>query len=311
MMPQRAGRAGPLATLDGMSAPRLLALDAATSAVHVGLQAPECCRTLELPAGAAASAGLLPALQGLMRDAGLAWAQLDAIAFGRGPGAFTGLRTAAAVAQGLALGTGRPVIAIDTLLAVAEDARLALEAGAVHEPATAPAATDPAAPLFWAMTDARMGEAYAACWRLTAGGWQPEQAPALWPPDALAAELAAQAAAGARLVAAGNALAAHAQAFAALPASVRRLPDAQPRGAALLRLAAIDWAAGRALDPALALPLYVRDKVAETTAERALRSSGAAGAAGAAGAPAASDAPGTAGAAAAAQASSAAPPAAA
>ncbi|MBI5333436.1 MAG: tRNA (adenosine(37)-N6)-threonylcarbamoyltransferase complex dimerization subunit type 1 TsaB [Burkholderiales bacterium] len=299
-----------------MSALRLLALDAATSAVHVGLQAPECCRTLELPAGAAASAGLLPALQGLMRDAGLAWAQLDAIAFGRGPGAFTGLRTAAAVAQGLALGTGRPVIAIDTLLAVAEDARLALEAGAAHEAATAtatatataPAATDPAAPLFWAMTDARMGEAYAACWRLTAGGWQPEQAPALWPPDALAAELAAQAAAGACLVAAGNALAAHAQAFAALPASVRRLPDAQPRGAALLRLAAIDWAAGRALDPALALPLYVRDKVAETTAERALRSSGAAGAAGA---PAASDAPGTAGAAAAAQASSAAPPAAA
>lgn len=279
-----------------MSAPRLLALDAATSVVHVGLQAGGRMRTLELPAGAAASTGLLPALQGLMRDAGLAWPELDAIAFGRGPGAFTGLRTAAAVAQGLALGAGRPVIAVDTLLAVAEDARQAPAAepadgsppgpqapAAQPEPVAAPVPpiiasraqppTEPAC--FWALTDARMGEAYAASWQWTPRGWLLDQPPALWQPATLAAELAARSAAGTPLVAAGNALLAYTQAFASLPAGVRRVPGAQPRAAALLRLASLEWAAGRAIDPALALPLYVRDKVAETTAERAARAAAA------------------------------------
>lgn len=251
-----------------MSAPRLLALDAATSVVHVGLQADRRSWALELPAGAAASSGLLPALQGLMRDAGLAWGDLDAIAFGRGPGAFTGLRTAAAVAQGLALGTGRPVIAIDTLLAVAEDARQALAAAGSLDASDGPA-------VFWALTDARMGEAYAGSWQLTAGGWQPEHPAALWRPQTLAAELSVRAARGAPLVAAGNALLAHADALASLPAFVHRTPDAQPRAAALLRLASMEWAAGRAIDAALALPLYVRDKVAETTAERAARAAAA------------------------------------
>lgn len=267
-----------------MSAPCLLALDAATSVVHVGLQAEGRVRTLALPSGAAASTGLLPALQALMREAGLGWPALDAIAFGRGPGAFTGLRTAAAVAQGLALGTDRPVIAIDTLLAVAEDARDLFSQGASAEGHAAAAPVEPgrtaaglqAPALFWALTDARMGEVYAASWRLTAEGWQPGQPPALWQPQTLAAELAAAAAGGTPLVAAGNALLAHAEAFGDLPAQVVRLPDAQPRGTALLRLAGCDWAAGRAVDAALALPLYVRDKVAETTAERAARAAAAA-----------------------------------
>ena len=102
--------------------PTLLALDTATEHLHIALvagAADGAVRTRALPGGAQASAGLLPALQALLDDAGLRWADVDAIAFGSGPGAFTGLRTACSVTQGLALGLGCPVIALDTLMAVA------------------------------------------------------------------------------------------------------------------------------------------------------------------------------------------------
>ena len=79
--------------------------------------------THERPGRRAGSTTLMPAILALLAEAGLGLADLDAIAFGRGPGAFTGLRTACAVAQGLAFGAGKPVLPIDTLLAVAEDAR--------------------------------------------------------------------------------------------------------------------------------------------------------------------------------------------
>lgn len=257
-----------------MSLPRLLAVDAATSVVHVGLQAQGRIWTRELPSGAAASAQLLPAVQALLAEAGLRCADLDAIAFGRGPGAFTGLRTAAAVAQGLALGSGRPVIALDTLMTVAEDARLA----AGGEGGAGPAPVGPRR--CWAVIDARMGELYAAAWHWDGADWRADEPPALWQPPALAAALLRDAAPAhpgepsARppaLLVAGNGLLAHPDAFAALPPAVQRHPDAQPGAAALLSLATRAWAAGQQADAALALPLYVRDKVAETTAERAAR----------------------------------------
>src|SRR4051794_41930640 len=110
--------------------------------------------------GAKASAAFLPSLLGMLEQAGIGVADLDAIAFGRGPGAFTGLRVACAVAQGLAFGAGKPVLPIDTLLAIAEDARAGAESFDV-----------------WAVMDARMNEIYAAEYRFVgnAGGgrrWQ-------------------------------------------------------------------------------------------------------------------------------------------
>jgi len=227
----------------------LLALDTATETMHLALVAGDAVHVRAEAGGARASQALLPALHALLSEAGVALAQVDAFAFGRGPGAFTGLRTACAVTQGLALGTGRPVMWLDTLMAVAESARL--HGGAVaHGQA------------LWAATDARMGEVYAARYGFDGvAGWQTLEAPALYAPQALAARLAAEPAA-----VAGNA----AEVYADLlrPVAQALWPQAVPEGAALAALARAAWLRGERLDAAQAVPLYVRDKVALTTAER-------------------------------------------
>ncbi len=238
-----------------MSLPRLLALDTATETLHLALVQGDQVLVRALPGGALSSASLLPAVAELLAQAGWALAQLDAIAFGRGPGAFTGLRSACSVSQGLALGLDRPLIALDTLAAVAE---AAYQRGAGEQ--------------VWALLDARMGEIYAAPWRrLGPGHWVApddlaegvDPAPCLYAPPAL---LQAIEAAPADL--AGPGLDAHADALAA--ASGRRFAAALPDGAALAVLARAAHARGAWIDPALALPLYVRDKVAQTTVERGL-----------------------------------------
>ena len=100
----------------------LIAFDTATERMTIACAAASASSRTKARA-ARASATLLPAILGLLGEAGIAVADLDAIAFGRGPGAFTGLRTACSVAQGLAFGAGKRVLPIDSLLAVAEDAR--------------------------------------------------------------------------------------------------------------------------------------------------------------------------------------------
>jgi tRNA threonylcarbamoyladenosine biosynthesis protein TsaB len=203
----------------------------------------------------AASATLLPAIRRLLDEAGLAVADLDAIAFARGPGAFTGLRTAAAVAQGLALGAGKPVLPVGSLLAVSEDARRTL-----HGADGGPAASGDLR--VWAVLDARMGEVYAALAVHRGGRWSEEVAPVLATPDAFAALAAgavpADAIAGSGLAVLGD----------RAPAGPRRVDGATPHAEAVLALALAAWRRGEALDAALALPHYVRDKVAATEAER-------------------------------------------
>ena len=160
--------------------------------------------------------------------------------FGRGPGSFTGLRTACSVAQGLAFGAGVPVLAADTLLAVAQDARRRAGVDRVV-----------------AVLDARMDEVYSACYWRASGQWRQQGEFKLGPPEAVAVP------AGWAL--AGNALAAYGE---RLPPASARI-DAMPTAAALLRLAPALLAAGRAGPAESAMPLYIRDKVAQTTAERA------------------------------------------
>jgi tRNA threonylcarbamoyladenosine biosynthesis protein TsaB len=219
--------------------PRLLAFDTSTEVLSIAVRHGD--RLLEHTGsgGAASSATLIPLILRMLADAGLSLAALDAIAFGRGPGSFTGLRTACAVAQGLGFGAGVPLLPIDTLQAVAEDAHHRFGAARVV-----------------AVLDARMDQVYTARYDFSRPLAEAGEAELLAPEQVVVP-------AGWSL--AGNAFNAYGE---RLPtAAVRH--DALPTAAALLRLAPELLAAGRTVAPAEAWPLYVRDKVAQTTEERA------------------------------------------
>ena len=228
----------------------MLAFDTSTERMAIGLQAPAGPSCIDAAGGAAASAGLLPQIHALLARAGLTLADLDAIAFGRGPGAFTGLRTACAVAQGLGFGLVRPLLPIDSLLVVAEDARLQVAAATAIEVGV--------------VMDARMGEVYAGRYRWDGGRWRVVQAPALFTLPALAA---AWTVAEAPALLAGSALDVFGPRLG-LPAAWPRVAAEFDRAAALLRLAVAAAADDEGVDAASALPLYLRDKVALTTRER-------------------------------------------
>ena len=242
----------------------LLAFDTSTDTLSIAVARGPAVWQHTGPGGAQASATLIPAIVQLLAQAGLDFASLDAIAFGRGPGSFTGLRTACAVAQGLALGghggRGVPVLPIDTLVALAEQARLQHGCTQVV-----------------AVLDARMDEVYVAHCRWQAGAWHGDggdsTAFAVCKPEAV------QVPAG--WTVAGNAQAAYGERLAPQAAHVQALPTA----AALLSLAPALLAAGSAVAAEHALPLYVRDKVAKTTAERMAERDSKAAAAGAAAMP--------------------------
>jgi tRNA threonylcarbamoyladenosine biosynthesis protein TsaB len=224
----------------------LLAFDTATDHMSIALQAHGQVWVHEGVGGAQASATLIREILALLAQAHLSLQDLAAIAFGRGPGAFTGLRTACAVAQGLAFGAGLPVLPMDSLCAVAEDARLG----------EAPQET-------WVAMDARMGEIYAACYAFDGIDWLTLRAPALMTPSALNAVWQV---APPRAVA-GSALTVFADQLNVAGAWCS--PAALPRALAMLPLAQRLWNRGGAVDAASALPVYVRDKVAQTTLERA------------------------------------------
>ncbi|HCY16115.1 MAG: tRNA (adenosine(37)-N6)-threonylcarbamoyltransferase complex dimerization subunit type 1 TsaB [Curvibacter sp. GWA2_64_110] len=196
--------------------------------------------------GAQASSALIPAIEVLMAEADLRYEELDAIAFGQGPGSFTGLRTACAVAQGLGFGVGVPLLPVDTLLAVAEEARqqYALQQSALR---------------VLALLDARMDELYAAHYAYAGGVWQQREDYGLFKPEQLALQDST--------VLAGNVFVEYGERLPVQPALPRW--QALPTAAAMLRLAPALLAAGHAVPAEQALPRYIRDKVAKTTLERA------------------------------------------
>ena len=245
--------------MSGSAERRWLAFDTSTDVLFLAVARGEQVWSQTLPGGAQASSGLIPAVLALLAEADMPLASLDAIVFGRGPGSFTGLRTACAVAQGLAFGADVPVLPVDTLLAVAEEARWTqLQAGAL---------LPDAALTVLALLDARMDEVYSAAYR-----WQPVPGSnhGLWQE---AAPLQVGAPEKLHLpndrvvLQAGNAFAVYGERLPSTAPGYLRC-EALPTAAALLRLAPALWAQGLAVPAEQAMPLYIRDKVANTTAER-------------------------------------------
>ena len=228
---------------------KILALDTSTEACSAALLADG--RVLahaeEAPRGHAEL--ILPMVESLLAEAGLTLRGLDAIAFGRGPGSFTGVRLAASVVQGLAYGAALGVVPVSTLRAVA------LQAFAHPEGA--------AADHVLVCNDARMQETYWCAYRRGADGL-PEalRDEAVGPPASVARPTVAGVA---RWIGAGRGFRAYPSLGASLPSGVSpsaALVDLLPQATAILELARPEVAAGRLRPATEALPVYLRDDVA-------------------------------------------------
>lgn len=224
---------------------RLLAFETATRYMSVALWQDG--RSIER-AGEVANGGsecVLPWVQELLAEAGLALAQIDGIAFGAGPGSFTGLRLACGVAQGLACGLDVPVMPVSTLEA------LALACGERD---------------VWTCLDARMNEIYSAAYRVEGDAVTQLMGPVCLPPAVSPAPTFS----GGWGV--GDGFASYGHVLGARKPDLTGIRAREfPTAAAVLRLAAPAFARGMGVDAALAQPIYVRDKVALTTAERIAR----------------------------------------
>jgi tRNA threonylcarbamoyladenosine biosynthesis protein TsaB len=182
----------------------------------------------------------LPMLAGLLAEAGMTCGALDAIAFGAGPGSFTGLRVACALAQGIALACDRPVIGISTLEALAQ------ECGALR---------------VVACLDARMREVYYACLEREGTAWRETIAPRCLAPQAVPVPP------GDGWTGCGSGFAAYAEALSGV--AQRVVPEVHASALAVAQLAAPRLARNEGVDAARAAPVYLRERVAQTLDERA------------------------------------------
>lgn len=222
----------------------LLALDTATEHCSVALlcgdQAFE--RGVVTPRGHADL--ILPMVQEVMQEAGLQFADLNALAFGRGPGGFTGVRIAVSVTQGIAYAHDLPVVPVSNLAAVAQ--RAASEAAANIDSVLV-------------CMDARMGEVYWAVFRIEQGLAVPATTERVSPPEGVQWSESLSLCVG--------------TGFGAYPAlrdrfvTTPQLPQLLPRAADIARLAKVEVHAGRTVTAAEAQPVYVRDEVAHRRSE--------------------------------------------
>jgi tRNA threonylcarbamoyladenosine biosynthesis protein TsaB len=228
----------------------LLALESSTEYLSVALwsEGDVCQRGQRVAHGGAGN--LLPWVREVLAESGLVLSQIDGIAFGSGPGGFTGVRLACGVTQGLAFALDCPVIGVSTL------ETLALGAALEHTGSS----------LFFACLDARMNEVYCAGYQVQDG-----QVLVRMAPHVLAPELASLPA-----VEASERWAGCGDGFEVYPERLQPgveciIEGIRPRAALVAQLAAPRLARGEGMDAACARPLYVRDKVALTTAERLAR----------------------------------------
>src|SRR5450830_916900 len=188
------------------------------------------------------SQSILPMVQELLAEAGVTLADVDAIAYGSGPGSFTGVRTACGIAQGLAYGANLPVVPVVTLDAMAL---------ACHQ--------QHGAQRIVSVLDARMGEVYWAQYDYQ-NGLQTVLPPALSAPAGVAPQ--------GDVVACGNGFSAYVAELADLPGAAEADAAIMPHAVQIAQLARTAFAAGHFVKAADAQPLYLRNKIAYTSAER-------------------------------------------
>lgn len=190
------------------------------------------------------SESVLPMIQELLAAAGIALKDCDAIAFGAGPGSFTGVRTACGISQGLAFGANLPVVPVVTLDAMALACRQQHGAQRVLT-----------------VLDARMDEVYWAQYEFDADGMPRALiAPQLSAPSAVQPEGA--------VTSCGNGFTAYPEAYAGKDFAAGAQVEVMPNAVQIAQLARVAFAAGRTVSAAEAQPLYLRNKVAYTQAER-------------------------------------------
>ena len=223
---------------------RVLAFDTSTEWLTVAVGDGLSWMTHRERAGVANSERILPAIDALLAKAEWQLADLNGIAFGAGPGAFTGIRIACSVAQGLALGADLPVVPVPTLQALAQQAW-----------------RDHAATRVFACLDARMREVYFAFYVRNGNEWIAQSEPSVQKPSEIAALV------GTGWIGAGDGFAAYPE-LATLEGVAGVHADALPSAQSIGELALPILAKGQGVAAAEALPLYVRHRVALTTAER-------------------------------------------
>jgi tRNA threonylcarbamoyladenosine biosynthesis protein TsaB len=223
--------------------PTILAIETSTELASVALLRDDRLLVRDAPSVQTHSQTLLPMIQTLLAQAGIRLSACDAIAFGSGPGSFTGVRTACGVVQGLAFGAGLPVVPVVTLEAMAQ--ACLEQTGAVD---------------VLCLLDARMGEVYWAQYRHGEAGWEAVVAPTLSSPSAVAPQ--------GNVLACGNGLAAYEQAFSGRAFLLDARADVMPHAAQVATLARLAVTRGETLAASAAQPVYLRNKVALTTAER-------------------------------------------
>ncbi len=225
----------------------ILSIETSTEVASAALLSGDRIFSRESPGVHTHSETILPMVQALLLEAGTTLAQCDAIAFGVGPGSFTGVRTACGVVQGLAFGVDLPVVPVVTLEAMAQ---------ACYESCGAQNVL--------AVLDARMGEVYWAQYRYADDGWQAVTAPTL--------SAAEQVAPVGDVIACGNGLEAYAAAFSGR-AFAGSLPLIMPSARQIAVLGRAAFARGGAVPLEQAQPFYLRNKIAFTTAERLAKAS--------------------------------------
>lgn len=223
---------------------QLLAIDTSTAYLSLALQLGERVLTSHEETGPKASERILPAIQLLLAQGGLELAELDGIAYGAGPGAFTGVRVAVGVTQGLAFGAQLPVVGVNTLMAVCEAS---------------------GQDRVIACLDARMGEVYHAAFIKQDDRWQTVAEATVCKPEAVP-DIA-----GDGWVGAGTGWAVYADALQSRYAGqvMQTIPDTYPKAMAILALAEPLFKDGKTQVAHEAAPLYIRNRVALTSEERA------------------------------------------